>query len=856
MTTYNTGNPIGSADPKDLYDNAENLDELVNSGTKTEHPDRLGTDRKTWHGMETEFNASQAARQADFDADQSQRDAEFSSDQSAREAEFNAFIVASGYIGTGAGGAYQDYDADGPITIGAYNEIFTKDGEFYRAKPSTSLPYTTTGSWASDQVDFVGIGDAALRSELQQDSGGQLIGTGAVTKVTDVSVLIGLTGSISGQKVETQGYHPDSIIGGAAYFYDASGSKDDHDGGSVISPTVPWNGTLVDRDDFLNGVGETDPGGTGVWRLSYDNGVNFYQFGAVGTETDDDYQPCQNFLNFIAVTSVPSADTNGNFGLTAGLILDGGLQPTPGIQNTATREITGSPRFSALDVIDTMLTIHNFSTGIWNGIIWLEGEGGTLYSARTCRLGCEISRSGRARFGGFYCRYYRYGGVLVTSETKGNTSAVELGIVRGNLCGTGSRAANSSLSATWSNRTDTGTQFSGSQKSTVDVDVMPPADLLTERDDIWVRYNDAVYRVTDMDDVAGTISTTPWLELGETTGTFDYIVGGALLIKGSDAGIVGADMVDAINCGVGVDMMSLYGPNISRVINQNNGIGINIGLRFDSAMVTCNIGSLYSEGNTCDIYQLTSTTSDGGWVVGAEYAINYNKCLTNSTRGNDGSLRYGDFIVMLQRTGQIKSFEKQGRNRSEASTSRPITLLNTKCETETYLRNSWTFRVDLSGADFNRLYGYDSKRLVIIGTGTNGAPTGTITFNQESGMTATINGGTTASFTGFKGPAVFTLYYDYDDDNVTVACSSLELKGEATYDPASLADGASATTTVTVTGAELGDFAKASFDNDLQGVTIAAWVSAADTVSVKFTNNTGGVIDLASGTLAARVEKA
>lgn len=679
-----------------------------------------------------------------------------------------------------------------------------------------------------------------------------------VLYVEDIVGLLSLASPADGQKVETQGYNPSSEIGSASYFYDAGGSKDDHDGGSVISPTVPWNGSLVDRDDFLNGVGETDPGGTGVWRLSYGSGVNFYQFGAVGTETDDDYQPCQNFLNFIAVTCVPSADTNGVFGISQGLTLDGSLQPTPGIQSTATQAISGSPKFVALDVIDIMLRILNFSGGVWSGMIWLEGIGSTSYASRTCRLACEISRSGRARFGGFYCRYFRYGGVLATSEAVGggNTSAMDLGVVRGRLLGTGA-GSSTSLEANWSNRVDTGVQFQASQKSTVDVDVLPPSDLLQQRDEIWAVYNNFVYRVTDIDDVAGTIAITPWLDIGDTSGTLQYVVGAALMLKGSDAGIIGADLVDAVNCGLGVDMMSLYGPNLARVVNQNCGIGVNIAGRTDGAMVTCNIGSLYCESNICDIYQLTNSQNDGGWVISTDYALDYDKCLTNSARGNDNSIRWNNtFRPMLQRSGQIISSEKDPRNGSEGSSSRPITVGNSKCITETYLRNSWTFRVALSSIDLNRIYGYDSKRLVVIGTGTNGAPTGTITFNQDSGTTATINGGTTAAFTGFKGPAVFTLYYDHDDDNVTVACSSLELKGEATYDPASLADGASATTTVTVTGAELGDFTKASFDNDLQGITLDSWVSAADTVSVKFANNTGGVIDLASGTLAARVEKA
>lgn len=75
------------------------------------------------------------------------------------------------------------------------------------------------------------------------------------------------------------------------------------------------------------------------------------------------------------------------------------------------------------------------------------------------------------------------------------------------------------------------------------------------------------------------------------------------------------------------------------------------------------------------------------------------------------------------------------------------------------------------------------------------------------------------------------------------------LKASATYDPPSLGDGAGATTTVTVTGAALGDWTQASFSLDLQGITLTSWVSAANTVSVRFQNESGGTLDLASGTL-------
>ena len=83
--------------------------------------------------------------------------------------------------------------------------------------------------------------------------------------------------------------------------------------------------------------------------------------------------------------------------------------------------------------------------------------------------------------------------------------------------------------------------------------------------------------------------------------------------------------------------------------------------------------------------------------------------------------------------------------------------------------------------------------------------------------------------------------------------SIVQWRGSSTYDPPSLIDGASATTTVTVTGAALGDVARASFSLDTQGIVFTAWVSAANTVSVRLQNNTGSAIDLASGTLRAIV---
>ena len=78
--------------------------------------------------------------------------------------------------------------------------------------------------------------------------------------------------------------------------------------------------------------------------------------------------------------------------------------------------------------------------------------------------------------------------------------------------------------------------------------------------------------------------------------------------------------------------------------------------------------------------------------------------------------------------------------------------------------------------------------------------------------------------------------------------------GEKTYDPPSLAAGATATTTVTANGARAGDTAAASLTTlAAAGWTVSAVVTANNTVTVSLTNGTGAVQDLASGTLRVLV---
>jgi len=81
--------------------------------------------------------------------------------------------------------------------------------------------------------------------------------------------------------------------------------------------------------------------------------------------------------------------------------------------------------------------------------------------------------------------------------------------------------------------------------------------------------------------------------------------------------------------------------------------------------------------------------------------------------------------------------------------------------------------------------------------------------------------------------------------------TSIGRTGSKTFDAPSIANGASTTTTVTVNGAKLGDSARASMAITIAGLSMTAFVSATNTVTVVLTNNTGSAVDLASTTLYA-----
>jgi hypothetical protein len=88
---------------------------------------------------------------------------------------------------------------------------------------------------------------------------------------------------------------------------------------------------------------------------------------------------------------------------------------------------------------------------------------------------------------------------------------------------------------------------------------------------------------------------------------------------------------------------------------------------------------------------------------------------------------------------------------------------------------------------------------------------------------------------------------------LTPKVSDGSFTGSVAWNPGSIADGDEEAKDITVTGAALGDFALVSFSLDVADLVLNGQVTAANTVTAILANNTGGAIDLGSGTVYAKV---
>jgi len=240
--TYNTLNPLGSTSPKDLYDNASNMDDAMNSMSPS-FRDRFDRRRETWAGMETQFQTLLNSF---------------------------GFVYLADYV-----------DGVPGIVVTSRNQYIVRAGVKYHLAPDVPLPFTTTGNWATDQTSFLAFtDDGALRLDLADNSdplkGAALVGyegtTVAETLAALASAVVGsnsfrtvatvadlLLGAPAGVNFQmTSGYYAAGDTGGGAFYRRVPGDITSVSNGGSI---------LVDANNVR-------------WFLCHNGSVNIEQFGA------------------------------------------------------------------------------------------------------------------------------------------------------------------------------------------------------------------------------------------------------------------------------------------------------------------------------------------------------------------------------------------------------------------------------------------------------------------------------------------------------------------------------------------------------------------------------------------------
>lgn len=137
MNTYLTGNLLGSTSPKDLYDNASNFDEAMNSDSPS-FIDRFKKRRQSWSGMQK--------------------------------------LVADYLSSLGFEAIHLTYVDGIPLTVNRPTQLIDRAGLTYKVQLPQAFPFSLTGTWATDAPFLSDVSEASLRADLASSTGSGLVG--------------------------------------------------------------------------------------------------------------------------------------------------------------------------------------------------------------------------------------------------------------------------------------------------------------------------------------------------------------------------------------------------------------------------------------------------------------------------------------------------------------------------------------------------------------------------------------------------------------------------------------------------------------------------------------------------------
>lgn len=452
------------------------------------------------------------------------------------------------------------------------NTLYRWAGSLPKIVPASSTPFSTGGLGNNAWLE---VSDAVLRSELASVGGVERIGN-AVAKVQTVADMVSANWLRIGMTVVTDEYHNGTRKGGNTYVIEAMSSQVE-DGGSYI---------------FLaNGL---------VAKGLFDGDLaSLYQFGVKeGANINAEILAFYAFLRDNPI----SGDAVGKYNITAPLEVNA-TRTSINYKLELTTDNTSTIGFSC-DHRDAYAT-GKLSVFCGNNATTLESynarrqdDGVVFYNARASRMP-DVAAWGCKR-----------NGISILSGTGGygNSNMSSAGSFKTYACG--SHASN--FIATPTSVTNNGASSSFTQSATLVFAASDIPSTLQAEDFILCDGQDLM--VTAVDRAANTVTVFPHLNSTDTK-PCTFFIGCGVYLRGNDSNVIGVDVIDSVNGGIGAKLSTFYGATVGRIHVGTGRIGVAImsGSSPNSSSLGGSIGYMYTETLPIDIIQTTEGAK--GWVV-------------------------------------------------------------------------------------------------------------------------------------------------------------------------------------------------------------------------------------------------
>lgn len=415
---------------------------------------------------------------------------------------------------------------------------------------------------------------------------------------------------------------------------------------------------------------------------------------------------------------------------------------------------------------DNAITIHGINTGI-AGFIRITGNDRVLYgivvSSRAVNGGVDYINSGIS-----LPKVHVNDVILFAIQYRNNSMFSTLDYLRTGGCGTPSNALRygKTSEAVVSNQVTSGAgSIEGISKFTVDT--LPEH---FDKTHILVSYNGFAARVIAVDEETKIVTVRPNIPTPSTHGTLKYHFGGSVEALGSDSAGIHIKHLSGIMGGSLLQNHSMYPIVVDYAASEFSGVAF-----YSTGLVGgIDARTVYFEGDAWQYLQykdavLVYGSSVFGHCTALELDkwdnIRFGRNLNGSPIAGYGGLPTTQ-LVSKGVTYAGDTTKQLGNGLGGAALD-----FNKPDENHVYYTDGKTFEFETIIPSANRLFGYDSQSLTVIGTGNNGRPMGAVGFAPPAGYT--VNGSSSPiSFTGFSAAASFTLLLVVATKNILISCST------------------------------------------------------------------------------------